>query len=177
MAAASLACGSINLVRLFWLRKGCVIFLPGVERQMNHPIRYGSGRAGYKASSSLVSSRTRCFEAMLRRIQLTATIAMIFGLPFLVHGSQIALNAHASEAVAAPKPLQLTAETLESDRIRITQWLARDGFTLSGDIRLRGQLVTVSAQRKGAPWLLVLDAATGEIIGRRPLAQSANTSD
>jgi hypothetical protein len=81
------------------------------------------------------------------------------------------------QAKPLPKPLQLKAETLESDRIRITQWLARDGFTLSGDIRLRGQLVTVSAQRKGAPWLLVLDAATGEIIGRRPLAQSANTSD
>jgi hypothetical protein len=114
---------------------------------------------------------------MDRRILLTSGIIMIFGFPLLIRGGSLASDANASEAVAAPKPLQLTAESLESDRIRIVQWLARDGFTLSGDIRRRGQLVTVAAERKGAPWLLVLDAATGEIIGRRPLAQSANNSN
>jgi hypothetical protein len=114
---------------------------------------------------------------MLRRTLLTAGIAIILGFPFLVHGEPFMAQANASEAIAAPKPLQLSTESFEIDRIKIAQWLARDGFTLSGDIRRRGQLLTVTAQRKGEPWLLAMDAATGEIIGRRPLAQSANSSN
>ncbi|MFM9973032.1 MAG: hypothetical protein ACKVON_00480 [Beijerinckiaceae bacterium] len=112
---------------------------------------------------------------MFRRTLLITAIGLLPALAGLACTGPFVTDARASEAIAAPKPLQLTAETFESDRSTITQWVAREGFTLTGNIRRRGQLVTVSAERRGAPWRLVLDASTGEIIGRKPLAQVATS--
>jgi hypothetical protein len=59
----------------------------------------------------------------------------------------------------------------EADRVRLAQSLRRENFTLFGDVRRKGQIVIVTALRQGAPWRLVIDSASGEIIGRRPLVE------
>ncbi len=61
----------------------------------------------------------------------------------------------------------------DAERGVIAARLRRDSFTISGEPRRKGQLIIVVATQQGMPWRLVIDSRSGEIIGRRALAETA----
>jgi hypothetical protein len=78
---------------------------------------------------------------------------------------------------AADRPAIQAGEAIASfdqnERVRIEQALRRESFTIVGESRRKGQLIIVTAVQQGVPWRLVIEGGTGEIIGRRPLAEPA----
>jgi hypothetical protein len=105
---------------------------------------------------------------MIRRLALAAALSVVV----IAHlsGDQ----AFASEATAAPAPPSLDVPLNEAERMVIGQRLRRENFTIAGDVRRKGGLIVAVALQQGVPWRLVIEAQTGEIIGRRPLAETAN---
>jgi hypothetical protein len=83
----------------------------------------------------------------------------------------------ASPVRAAELPPVQSSEALagldQTGRVRVERALRRENFTLLGETRRKGQILIVTAAQQGISWRLVVDAATGEVIGRRPLAESA----
>jgi hypothetical protein len=102
--------------------------------------------------------------AMHRR--LLVIIALIFAASWLYANA-----AHAAEA-ATPQVGELIVGLGEQERARVADRLRRENFSLVGDARRKGELFVATAVQQGVPWRLVIDARTGEIIGRRPLAES-----
>jgi hypothetical protein len=87
----------------------------------------------------------------------------------------LALHRRASAAEAATPPAGDLAGTglSEAERLAIGRRLGREKFTLTGDIRRKGPMIVALAVQQGAPWRLVIDSRSGEIVGRRPLAEMA----
>jgi hypothetical protein len=54
-------------------------------------------------------------------------------------------------------------------RQRLDTRLRREGYTLVGELRRKGDFIIVTANRGSAPWRLVVDHRSGEIIGRKPI--------
>jgi hypothetical protein len=88
-----------------------------------------------------------------------------------------AVWAFGSIAHAADRPAVQAGEALanldQTDRTRVEQSLRRENFTLVGEARRKGQLLILTAVQQGVPWRLVIEGGSGEIIGRRPLAETA----
>lgn len=102
---------------------------------------------------------------MIRRA-LLAVIAILAVSYVLNHA------ARATEA-AVPRAVEGSFAMAEADRARVLSALRRENMALVGDVRRKGQLMIATGVQHGAPWRLVIDAASGEIIGRRPLAEPA----
>jgi hypothetical protein len=84
-------------------------------------------------------------------------------LLLLIAGVIGALVRDRGEAAEAATPL--------NDRDQVARRLAKDGYTLLGEPRRKGQFVVAVAMRGGAPWRLVIDAASAEIVGRKAVVQ------
>jgi hypothetical protein len=88
-----------------------------------------------------------------------------------------AVWAFSTVAHAAERPAIQAGEAIanleQAERTRVEQALRRESFTLVGEVRRKGQLVIVTAVQQGVPWRLVIEGGSGEIIGRRPLAETA----
>jgi hypothetical protein len=106
---------------------------------------------------------------MLRRSFLIAGIGL---LP--VAGK--AKRAHASEALAAI-PKASVIELNANSKARIEAVIEKNGYRQVGEMRRKGQLISTVAERAGGSWKLVLDAESGEIVGRRLLPTNANVGD
>jgi hypothetical protein len=83
------------------------------------------------------------------------------------------LPRQARAAEAAP----LAAGFGDLGRSRLESQLSREGFALTGEARRKGDFIIVTASKSNAPWRLVLDGRTGEIIGQRPLGGAIPVSD
>jgi hypothetical protein len=105
---------------------------------------------------------------MIRRLVLAAALS-VAAFSSLSSGPALA-----SEASAAPAPPSIDGPLSDLERMLIGQRLRRENFTIAGDIRRKGALIVAVAVQQGVPWRLVIEAQTGEIIGRRPLAETAN---
>jgi hypothetical protein len=104
---------------------------------------------------------------MLRRALLAAAALIAAGYAY--NGA-----ARAAEA-ATPLAGHLAAAGLtDAERARIAARLRREGMALAGDVRRKGVVVVAVAVLNGVPWRLVIDPATGDIIGRRALDDSAS---
>jgi hypothetical protein len=80
--------------------------------------------------------------------------------------------ARAAEA-ATPAPADgLPSAFTEAERTRISERLRREDFLPVGEPRRKGTLVILVAVRQDVPWRLVLDGRSGDIIGRRPMAEA-----
>jgi hypothetical protein len=116
-------------------------------------------------------ARTSAVQADVSRDCVTMTrSAIIIALIAFAIGSASHL-ARASE-VPALQLGEALAHLGQADRVRVEQALRRESFTLFGDVRRKGQIIIVLAVQQGAPWRLVIDGQSGEIIGRRPLAET-----
>lgn len=115
--------------------------------------------------STVQAGADRSCHMMSARFTLAA-------LALLVLAGQLAPPVRAAEL----PPVQ-SGEALagldQTGRLRVEQALRRENFTLLGETRRKGQILIVTAAQQGISWRLVVDAATGEVIGRRPLAESA----
>jgi hypothetical protein len=98
--------------------------------------------------------------------RLLIVIALIFAASYLYANA-----AHAVEA-ATPQAGELISGLADQERGRVADRLRRENFNLVGEARRKGELIVAIAVQQGVPWRLVIDARTGEIIGRRPLAES-----
>ncbi len=108
----------------------------------------------------------------LRRIMIQR--AVIAALAIIAISIAILRPAPASEAVAMPRAGQVIADGLtERQQRAIAARLEQESLTLVGEARRKGQLVVVTGVRQGVPWRLVIDTQTGEIVGRRPLAETS----
>ncbi len=101
---------------------------------------------------------------MHRRLLIVA--ALIFAAAYLY-----ASAAPAAEA-ATPQAGELIGGLADRERGRVADRLRRESFALVGEARRKGEIIVATAVQNGVPWRLVIDARTGEIIGRRPLAES-----
>jgi hypothetical protein len=73
------------------------------------------------------------------------------------------LPGNALAAEAAP----LTASIGDMARVRLEARLQAQGYTMTGETRRKGEFLIVTANRSNAPWRLVVDGRTGEIVGQR----------
>jgi hypothetical protein len=106
-------------------------------------------------------------EIMLRRT-LLASIALIAA------SHVFARAARAAEAASPQIADVIGAGLTEAERDRIAGRLLREGLVLVGGIRRKGTLIVAVADQQGVPWRLVIDSQSGDIIGRRALAETAS---
>jgi hypothetical protein len=85
---------------------------------------------------------------------------------FIFAASLAAVIAHPPAAIATDGAFT------SAERARIAARLERENFTLTGELRRKGQLVILVAVQQDVTWRLVLDGRSGDIIGRRPLAET-----
>jgi hypothetical protein len=102
---------------------------------------------------------------MLRRSLLIAGLGLMpaFGL---------AHKARAGDAHAAVPKTDPT-ETHDAELAYINALLAKNGYRFAGDLRIKGRLISTTAERDGVAWKLVFDRSNGEIVGRRLLITPA----
>jgi hypothetical protein len=97
--------------------------------------------------------------------------SFLIAAPFAALAAASHHHARAAEA-AVPQLGEFVGSGLtDAERMRMAGRLQREGFALAGDIRRKGQLIVAVALQQGVPWRLVIDGQSGEIIGRRPLAE------
>jgi hypothetical protein len=108
-------------------------------------------------------------KMMLRRSLLIAGLGLVpaFGL---------AHKTRASEAYAAV-PKTNPALAAETERAQIDNLLAKNGYRFVGDLRSKGRLISITAEREGIAWKLVFDRTSGELVGRRLLITPATLNN
>ncbi|MGL4241013.1 MAG: hypothetical protein ACRCTI_07865 [Beijerinckiaceae bacterium] len=106
-------------------------------------------------------------RVMLRR-------QFILAAPIAAASFAMPSAALAAEAAAPLAGDGVSASLTESDRAAIEQRLRSQNYVLTGDIRRKGALIVALGVQQGVPWRLVIDGRSGEIIGRRPLAETAS---
>jgi hypothetical protein len=84
-------------------------------------------------------------------------------LMLIIAGFIGALVRQRGEAAEAATPL--------NDREQVARRLAKDGYALIGEPRRKGQFMVAVAVRGGAPWRLVIDTASAEIVGRKAVVE------
>jgi hypothetical protein len=55
-------------------------------------------------------------------------------------------------------------------RVRLEARLQSQGYAVTGETRRKGDFIILTASRSNAPWRLVVDGRTGEIVGQRLLS-------
>jgi hypothetical protein len=115
---------------------------------------------------------------MLRRSLLIAGISL---LPALGSSRKARAQLSIQEARAATLPTvsspHVNRSMEDADQQRIHSLMLKDGYKLRGDMRRKGQMFTMVAEREGIAWRLVVDGVSGELIGRKMVGYPAGQSD
>jgi hypothetical protein len=107
------------------------------------------------------SNKSRLIATALR---LFFAVAVVIGLIAVA-----ANRSRAAEASSLAINLPLADAPRTADVLKLQRILQKEGFVLNADARRKGQMVIVTGVQRSRPWRLVIDAQSGEIVGRRPL--------
>jgi hypothetical protein len=113
---------------------------------------------------SAPSARNRLIATIVRLLLFVT--AILAGLAF------VANRPRAAEASSRAGIFQLVSVAPDADQVRLQRNLQRDGFVLADDARRKGQMIIVTGVQRNVPWRLVIDVQSGEIVGRKPLADT-----